>query len=75
MFVKEKKLDHVLDQYQTMVMTFACAIISHPDYPYRQEDKKRFFDDLNQTFAPNWKYEVTMLEAMRFADALMSMDD
>lgn len=68
---KGKDLDHVLTTYQRLVAGFAAAIIEHPDYPYRSEDKQRFFDSMTQSHLKHWKYECTMIEARRYADAFL----
>lgn len=51
------------------------AIIANPNYQFRQEDMKKYFDKLNQTYDPKMKYELTVLEAQRYADALMALEE
>lgn len=75
MFGNGKKLDLVLDQYEYLVATFAAAIIEHPSYDFRLEDKKKFFNEYTQSFEDGWKYEVVMMEAKRYADAFLNVMD
>lgn len=77
MFRKENKikLDQVLSTYERLVAEFAAAIIQHPDYPFDVHDKAKYLDEHQQGYMKHWRYELTMLEARRYADAFMAMED
>lgn len=77
MFGKENKvnLDQVLSTYERLVMEFAAAIIQHHDYPFDVMDKQKFLDEHHQGYMKQWRYDLTIIEARRYADAFMAMED
>jgi hypothetical protein len=70
-----KSKPEVVNEYHDLIIECMKAIISNPAYEFRQEDKKKYYDGLTSSFKPEWKYELTILEAKRYADALMALDD
>lgn len=65
----------VVMEYRELIIECMRAIIANPNYQFRQEDMKKYFDKLNQTYDPKMKYELTVLEAQRYADALMALEE
>lgn len=74
MFNTSKASTEIVNQYRELIIECMKAVISNPSYQFRHEDIKKYFDKLNQTYDPKMKYELTVLEAQRYADALMALE-
>jgi len=64
----------ITEEYHKLRFEIMKAIISNPNYEFRQEDKKKYYDGLANAYMPQMKYELTVLEATRYADALMAVE-
>lgn len=67
MFSKDQKT------LQDLTLEFAKALITAPGYEFRQEDKLKYYDPVEQKYKPEWKYELVLKEARRFAHAYLAM--
>lgn len=64
----------ITEEYHNLRIEMMKAIISNPNYEFRHEDKKKYYDGNNSVYLPQMKYELTVLEATRYADALMAVE-
>ena len=62
----------IQQEYQDLIKEFMKAIIANQNYEFRQEDKKKYYNSMTQTHSQLMRYELTVLEATRYADALMA---
>lgn len=58
------------EDQRDLIIEFAKAIIQCKDYEFRDEDKRKYYDSLNQCFRPEMKYELCIDEAKRYVQAL-----
>ena len=62
-----------LTDYDHLVLSFAKVIVANPNYEFDPILKLKFFDNLNQSFDKNWKYEMSIHEAVKYADAFLKV--